>query len=371
MIENHIVIGSSFGDEGKGKVVSYLCSKYKNPLVVRFSGGQQAAHHVVIKNKIQHVFSNFGSGTLQNAPTYWSKYCTVDPDGILNEFEILKELGFDPILYVDQNSPVTTPYEKLYNKIKDAENMHGSCGVGVGQTIQREEDHYSLLFKDIQFPSILKIKLELLEKYYNLKIDIDRFLDVCEDLDHNSNIRMVDNIDDVIEFLNPDSLIFEGSQGLLLDQKYGFFPHVTRSNTGSKNVIDMGYEPEVWLITRAYQTRHGNGPMTNVNITPKIEYNPYEKNDWSPFQGNFRRSILDLDLLKYSISIDPYFKTHKINLVITCIDLLIEFSYTVRGKKQIENNENDFIEKIKNELYVENVFISRTPYPELEKYSSN
>jgi hypothetical protein len=80
-----------------------------------------------------------------------------------------------------------------------------------------------------------------------------------------------------------------------------------------------------------------------------------------------------LDLLKYSINVDPYFKfrKHKINLVITCIDLLNEFSYTINRKKQTENNEKDFIEKIKNTLFIKNVFISKTPYPELEEFISN
>jgi adenylosuccinate synthase len=133
----------------------------------------------------------------------------------------------------------------------------------------------------------------------------------------------------------------------------------------------MGYEPQVWLVTRAYQTRHGNGPMTNENIFHTIKYNTYERNGWSCFQGYFRRAILDLDLIKYSINIDPYFKTHKINLIITCIDLLNEFSYTINGKKYSVSNEKDFIEKIKKELPVENIFISRTPYPELEEHKFN
>lgn len=368
MMVSHIVIGCGFGDEGKGKVVSFLCSNYYKSLIIRFCGGHQAGHHVILKNGKEHVFSNFGCGTLQKQPTYWSKNCTVDPIGILNEFEILKEKGYSPILYIDQNCPLTTPYEKIWNRMRESEVLHGSCGVGVGQTFQREEDHYSLLFKDIKFPSILKIKLDILEKYYDLKINIDKFLDSCEELNKNSNIVMVQDRNHALKLSEPDVLIFEGSQGLLLDQNYGFFPHVTRSNTGSKNVIDMGYRPKLWLVTRAYQTRHGNGPMTNEDLSNKIKNNPYEKNDWNTYQGIFRKSILDLDLLKYAIDSDPYFKTVKINLVITCVDLLDEFSYTINGKKETQPDEKDFIYKIKNELNIENIFLSRTPYPELEEF---
>ena len=109
------VIDCGFGDSGKGKVVSYFCSYFDHPLVIRFSGGQQAGHHVVLPDGPEHVFSNFGSGTLQGIPTYWSKYCTVDPVGILNELDILKDKGVEPKLYIDSFCPVTTPYEKTFN----------------------------------------------------------------------------------------------------------------------------------------------------------------------------------------------------------------------------------------------------------------
>ena len=369
-LPSHIVIGGGFGDEGKGKVVSCLCSAYDKSLVARFCGGHQAGHHVMIKDGAEHVFANFGCGTLQNCPTYWSKNCTVDPIGILNEFDVLKEKGISPTLYIDQNCPVTTPFEKVWNKMRELELLHGSCGVGVGATIQREENNYSLLFKDIMLPSILKIKMNLLEKYYDLKINIDRFLHNCQQLSIMlPNIVMVDNIDHAIKLSSPDVLIFEGAQGLLLDQNYGFFPHVTRANTGSKNVLNMNYRPKVWLVTRAYQTRHGNGPMTNEHIAHEIKNNPYERNDWNKYQGIFRKSILDLDLLIYAINCDPYVKTSQINLVITCVDLLEEFSYTLYGKKEVSSSEKVFIERIKDILKVKNVFISRTPYHhELEEF---
>ena len=74
-MKNFVIIGLGFGDEGKGLITDYFCSKLKNPLVIRFSGGHQVGH-TVIYNDIRHMFSNFGSGTLRNIPTYWSKFCT-------------------------------------------------------------------------------------------------------------------------------------------------------------------------------------------------------------------------------------------------------------------------------------------------------
>jgi len=363
------VFGSGFGDEGKGKVVSYLCSLNKKSLVVRFSGGQQAGHHVMLENGSEHVFSNFGSGGLQSIPTYWTKYCTFDPVGVLNELDILKT-KVNPILYVDKKCPLTTTYEKAYNiEVNKLGRKHGSCGVGVGQTFQREEDHHSILFEDIHYPSILKIKLNLLAQYYSMHLaenHTDKFLSSCEKIRQSKNIICCDDIYKTIEILQPSTLIFEGSQGLMLDQNFGFFPHVTRSNTGSKNILEMGFKPEVWLVTRAYQTRHGNGPMTTEYIESKIEDNAYEKNDYNEFQGYFRKGILDLDLINYAISKDDYIKKSPINLVVTCLDLLQDFSFMYEGELFCEYSEEDFIHILKNNIHnVKNIFISKSPFPEL------
>src|SRR5690606_12238557 len=104
------VIGIGFGDEGKGITTDFLCSRSRNPIVVRFSGGHQAGHTVVL-NGVRHVFSNFGSGTLRGAPTYWAKYCTVNPIGIINELDSLIKKGITPKLYIDEKCPITTPYD--------------------------------------------------------------------------------------------------------------------------------------------------------------------------------------------------------------------------------------------------------------------
>ena len=165
---NKAVIGLGFGDEGKGLTTDYLCSLNPNSIVVRFSGGQQAGHTVVIDEK-RHVFSNFGSGTLREIPTYWSKYCTMDPIGIINELHKLKKLGINPLLYIDSDVPVTTHYDKWINKNSKTNIENGTCGVGIYQTIKREQDHYSLTFKDLFHPKILNIKLDLIRQYYKKK----------------------------------------------------------------------------------------------------------------------------------------------------------------------------------------------------------
>jgi len=380
------VIGLGFGDEGKGKVVSYLCSTTENPLVLRFSGGQQAGHHVRTDTH-DHIFASFGSGTLSGYDTYIMPYCTVDPCGILNELDVLLSKGISPRLYIDKKCPVTTPFEHIINKTIDIKNDHGTCGVGVGRTHQREKDHYSLLIEDLFFPSVLKIKLYLIKRYYekdyvllpNTDNMIQRFVKECDEfINWTSSQRHIGVVDGIpYKGQNYTKYIFEGSQGLLLDQNFGFFPHVTRSDTGTKNLID--YDPNVYLVTRAYQTRHGYGPMTNEDIIHTINKNPFEQNYDDGIQGEFRRTILDLDLLKYAISKDEYISRclyyewtrNKINLVITCMDLVNSpYMLTLDGKLKIFKTEFEFVNYIKKELNIDKVWLSRSPLSDqLERYS--
>lgn len=355
------VVGLSFGDEGKGIVTDFLCSQTRNPLVIRYSGGQQAGHTVCCNGK-KHTFSNFGSGTLRGAPTFWSRYCTIDPVGIKNEYKKLIDLGIEPTMVIDPMCPVTTTYDKLFNRVDHNYLKHGSCGVGVGQTWQREEDHYHLSYKDLFCPSARDIKLDLIGEYYknifkereDWQNIYNEFMDACHFVTQRFKA----------ETIKPSmhwDIIFEGSQGLLLDQDIGFFPHVTRSNTGSKNI-----DPSVFcLVTRAYQTRHGNGPMTNdnpLNIDPGSD----ENNKKNEYQGRFRISTLDLDLLKYAIESDEKINNSKRRILfITCLDHVVnKWRFTRNGKLQIFHNEDDFVEGIQNILKVEKILRIRSPRTE-------
>lgn len=362
------VIGAGFGDEGKGMVVSAICARPEvtRPLVIRFSGGHQAAHQAVYPDNRDHVFSNFGSGTFEGVPTYWSEYCTVDPVGIINELNILDAKGAEVRLLINKNCPVTTPYEKQRNREVGKACGHGSCGVGFGLTHQREEDFHSITISDLLHPTVLQIKLDLLQGYYKRipsKGDMKEFMDCCIALKKAVEIEVVSGFPGGFDYH-----IFEGSQGLLLDQHHGFFPHVTRSNTGTKNILDIGYCPEVFLVTRAYQTRHGNGPMTNEGMNDHIKPNPHEQNFDDGFQGKFRTSTLDLDLLRYAISRDTYITTLNTNLVVTCLDLMKTFQLTVGGRLLKFDNQRDFILCIQKHLGFKEILLSDSPYPDLTPF---
>lgn len=361
-----VIIGLGFGDEGKGLFTDYLCSHHTNPLVIRYTGGHQVGHTVVTDTN-SHVFSNFGSGTLQNASTYWSKYCTVEPVGLLKELDILLEKGIIPKLNIDSQCPITTPYDIESNKETEETNKHGSIGVGYGATLNREENYYSLKFGDLFYPDIFKTKLEAIKNFYHLDTSTRKYDIVLEPfyeaVDMITSLEYIKKVTDVTLCLHTNH-IYEGAQGLLLDKHFGFFPNVTRSNLGTKNILElnMNYNLEIFLVTRAYQTRHGNGFMTNETISHNILTNPNETNTFNAYQGDFRRTLLDVSLLEYAIEQDLYIKNSKKNLVITCLDHMVnDYRFTYKGEIISCNNEEDFVQKICGILKIRSVYLSRSP----------
>lgn len=346
MKTSFVVIGLGFGDEGKGLTTDYLCLQHPDALVVRFSGGHNAGHTVALPDGQRHVFSSFGSGTLRENPSYWSSYCTLYPSALLVEYAALHKLGKVPRLFVDARTMITTPYDLAYNQAVEIINKHGSCGVGVGPTIERNEllVPYKFYAQDMIYPAVAKHRLEVIHHYYQEKAKKDGregLLDMYVSLatptsvdlffeDMEDTLKIVDIVAASEIFNRFDTFIFEGSQGILLDQNYGFFPHVTRTNTTSQNAMEMIEKyglgiPDVYYITRAYLTRHGNGPMANEG--QKLELVNIEKetnilNDW---QGNFRRSILDLDMINYALQCDANYTANcPKHLVVTCLDQLTE-----------------------------------------------
>jgi len=365
---SNAVIGAGFGDEGKGMVVDYLCQKLKRPLVVRYCGGQQAGHQVVVDEKTSHVFSSFGSGTLRGIPTYWFPECTIDPVALLVELDMLMKMGIEPELYIDRRCPVTTPYDIGAGRIAESQNAHGSCGLGINATYRREENFYHLKFEDLFYQSVLHEKLKLIAKHYKCEYDteyVKNFLNASFIITNNPFVKMApDNLTKDRKGKEFKSLIYEGSQGLLLDQHNGFFPHVTPSNTGSRNFVQ--YTPFPWIVTRAYHTRHGNGPHPTEHIPHNIKPNPFEQNfDDSP-QGKFRVGLLDYDWLEYGIYKDAYLRNVPFNLVITCLDCIEnEWRLIHDGEIIYFDDEDQFVSWIfftlKRKFKIVDVFISHSP----------
>lgn len=350
------LIGLGYGDEGKGISTSFLC-RNKNPnhcIVVRANGGHQAGH-TVVHNGFKHVFSQFGSGTLQGIPTLISKFCTLYPNSFIREYEYIK--AYSPIVHVDPMTMITTPWDIDANRSTEEKIRHGSVGMGFGQTIQRNEDHYRLYYQDLLFPAILKQKLKAIVERYYVSLELNKVSQEANFISFIEKCKQFLSLTKIKDWeLNSSrfyDVIFEGAQGILLDQEFGFFPNVTRSHTTSKNILELCPNlDQIYYITRTYQTRHGNGFMTNEDKPiPILVNNEDETNKSHKYQGEFRISELDIELLKYAIISDNNYSgngRHVINkhLIITCND-----QYSIDTNKVFEELKPLFSMPTLSKLY--------------------
>ncbi len=335
-----IVVGLCFGDEGKGLTASFLSQK--NDLVVRYNGGHQAGH-TVEKNGYRHIFSSFGAGTLNGAHTYWSEYCTFCPKSFYNERNALVKNGFEPIFFIHPMAMITTPFDIEANRSCQSNVNHGSVGVGFGATIKRNvETPFKLFAVDLTYRPLLIHKLKQIANYYH-----------CEDADEaiESFLYFVDHIQLNVCTLaeiknNYENIVFEGAQGIMLDMDFGFFPNVTRSNTTSKNAMQIIKDnflslPNIYYVMRSYLTRHGNGFMPNETESLSFED---KTNVTHKYQGKFRQGYHSTEMLQYAIKCDSVFSgTKNKNLIVTCLSQTDNFVLLDNDHVPIEQ----LVEKLK------------------------
>lgn len=326
MVRARIVIGANFGDEGKGLVTDWLASQGTG-MVVRFNGGSQAGHTVVQPGGRSHVFSHHGSGTLQGIPTFLSQYFICNPIIFLRERETLRRtMGvLEPLLphvYAHPNCLVTTFADMIINQRQEdarGANRHGSCGLGVNETIDRSKvEHLKITMSDLWNGQDLAEKMaEITVKWAKFRSGdwipgaaemIAAFARECQQmaqLVHPLGIAQCRNLEP----------IFEGAQGLLLDQgNKEFFPHLTRSNTGMKNVRTLCdqagiTEQEIYYVSRTYFTRHGAGPLPGED--PGMSFED-ETNVEHKYQGKLRFGRLDSNKLLARCNVDALGTRHKI-----------------------------------------------------------
>ena len=336
-----IVVGLGFGDEGKGAVVDALCHDGTVTSVVRFNGGAQAAHNVVVGDR-HHTFSQFGSGTLAGVPTHLSRHVLVEPIALAGEANDLDQLGVtDPLrlLTVHADALLTTPVHVAANRAREdarGHARHGSCGKGIGETAW-----YGLLAArgatpgdvvedqavtgtpgppptvgDCAHPAVLRTKLDALARFYEPLIGTGPSVDDLVSLyrDFAGAVRVTTG-DEVGRLADRGRLVFEGAQGVLLDQRHGFHPHTTWSTVTPHNARDLlGHRHATVLgVTRTYQTRHGAGPFPTEDHRVRARF-PERHNDTGHYQGTWRAGHLDAVLLRYAIDacggIDALAVTH-------------------------------------------------------------
>lgn len=361
-----VVIGANFGDEGKGLVTDHLAAAYgKEALVLRFNGGAQAGHTVVTPDGRRHVFSHFGSGALAGAPSYLSRFFVVHPMLFLREARTLQELRGEPLVFAHPDALVTTPYDVMINHFAEAARggeRHGSCGVGFGATVERNGDsRYALALRDLFDGDEVVRRLHRIRQDYLparlAALGVEALTEEQAALAASDDVleRWLEDVADFLASIEVASdsvlrsarqVIFEGAQGLLLDQRGRFFPHLTRSSTGLRNVLslagDLGIESlRVTYVTRAYLTRHGAGPLPGETGHPPCPAVVDETNVTNDWQGALRFAPLDLDLLGETIRADlgeaagVFDIGLRHRLAVTCLDQVgPEVDFVLRGRRQ-------------------------------------
>lgn len=344
MAKVYLIAGLGFGDEGKGSIVDYLARSSGAHLVVRYNGGAQAAHNVVTSDGRHHCFSQFGSGTfVPKVGTHLSKHMLVNPITILSEEQHLQKMGVVDAfkrMTVHQEALITNPYQVAANRLRElireglyfnrrrGEGRHGSCGMGIGETMADFLSHpqQALRAEDLKDPEILREKLKASRerKVQSLRAALE--VPISSAISQETAILLDETlIDDIVErcqefarqvqfvgddFLDqeingPGVVLFEGAQGVLLDEWRGFHPYTTWSTVTFKNALDllknhpMEHEGVTRIgVTRTYMTRHGAGPF----VTEDTELKPgSEHNAWGQWQGNFRLGHFDIPALMYSL----------------------------------------------------------------------
>ena len=297
---NIAIIGSNFGDEGKGQLVDYFASLGKHNIVVRANGGPQAGHTVVLNDK-RFVFSQFGSGSLAGLPCHLSRFVLVNPIFAVREMQSFFELtGKNIRVSCDPSCEIITPLDVTAGRINAERTQHGSVGHGIHATTKRAAI-VSFSMVDIMYRTNTELlaKIKEIEDYYEAKMsdqEIADFLIACRKFINNTLI-----CEDYT--LQKEDIIFENAQGLGLDRNSGYFPYVTDSNTGLQNIsLFLGPQGSVRpvYVTRTFLTRHGNGPLT-TEVQLEVDDIPNARDDitnsWNEWQGSIRFGELDVKCL--------------------------------------------------------------------------
>jgi len=299
----YAVIGNNYGDEGKGLAVDYLTCQGNN-LVVRHNGGAQAAH-TVEKDGMRFVFHELSSGSFNGAATYWAPTFYPDLYKLEEEIESFRKVsGRSVKIYASPKASVTLLYDVYLNQKKEkarGTGKHGSCGMGIWEATRRSSIGFALTLEDISHLSAEEIarRLSAVENDYMrsrleensigepLILDKEKYASLLKQAleDH---VTLVSGEKALFEGFN--NVIFEGGQGLLLDNtREESWPHTTCSRTGITNPVKIlegngSKLDETVYVTRTYLTRHGAGPFRD---DPALFFED-ETNVPNPWQDSIR-----------------------------------------------------------------------------------
>jgi adenylosuccinate synthase len=344
------VVDLGYGDAGKGAVVAALCRARTVRAVVRFNGGPQAAHNVVTAQG-HHTFAQFGSGTLSGTPTHLSRFMSVDPLALAAEADHLRALGVPApygLLTVDREARLVTPYHAAANRLREharGADRHGSCGMGVGETARYALAHPA----DAPTVGDCAARPRLLRK---LRLLRDRLADELGPLPvppvddcaaaFTAFAAAVTLTDDthLRRLARGGPLVFEGAQGVLLDEWHGFHPYTTWSTTTFAHAETLLAEAGVpgpaqrIGVVRTYTVRHGPGPHVTEDPASAAAL-PEPHNGHGRWQGAFRVGHFDAVAHAYAVEVcggvDALAVTH-LDAPARCPGLRICHGYAMEGQ---------------------------------------
>lgn len=335
-MSNIVLVGAQWGDEGKGKIIDILSAK--SDIIIRFQGGNNAGHTVVIGDE-EFILHLIPSGILHKG-----KICVigggvvVDPEALLNEISTLKKRGVDVdrSLLVSDQVHIIFPYHKLLDELRETRKGKTKIGTtkrGIGPCYADKVSRCGIRLTELLNPKSFKAKLKfnideknaVLSTLYNHKgFSLDEIYEKY--IGYGKKIEKY--MRNVPLFLNTaitkgKSLLFEGAQGTFLDIDHGTYPYVTSSNaTAGGACIGSGISPikidKIIGVAKAYTTRVGEGPFT-TEFGPALMKKIRDKGkEFGATTGRPRRcGWLDAVILKHAVMINGLTE-----LVVTKLDVL-------------------------------------------------
>ena len=279
---NVVVVGTQWGDEGKGKVVDWLTDHAQG--VVRFQGGHNAGHTLVIKG-VKTALQLIPSGIMRDGVAcYIGNGVVVDPTHLLLEIERLEAIGLDvrSRLFLSESCPLIMPFHVAVDKAREAlressgAGKIGTTGKGIGPAYEDKVARRALRVQDLKHPERFANKLRELLELHNFALSgylHGEALEYQPIFDHAMSVAgqlrpMLADVGYRLHSAHREgaNLLFEGAQGTLLDIDHGTYPYVTSSNCVAGNAAaGAGVGPDmlhyVLGITKAYTTRVGSGPF--------------------------------------------------------------------------------------------------------------
>ncbi|MBP5575934.1 MAG: adenylosuccinate synthase [Treponema sp.] len=306
-----VIIGAQWGDEGKGKIVDYLAEKAE--YVVRYSGGPNAGHTIVVDGK-QYALHQVPSGILYaNKNVYLGAGMVIDPEALFNELQMLKDNGinWEGRVFISDRAHLILPKYRTMDKERDAARPRpiGTTGRGIGIAYGEKANRDGLRLADLDWE----------EKMSEYTGEDKAYLDKYKD-------RLLSmRVDLTAEMwkLRNSNILFEGAQGAMLDIDSGTYPYVSSGpSCAAGAAVGSGIGPhdldKILGVFKAYETRVGNGPMpSEFNDTSEGELCQYVRDtgrEYGVTTGRARRcGYLDLVALRYACrvnSLDGLVLTH-------------------------------------------------------------